>query len=292
MQQKRKIKCVLLLAMSAASAACTALPGVDFPSANQNGRVNFLILHFTSETFAESLRLLTQRTDRPVSSHYLLPEQGDGTYPSNELRIYRLVEEERRAWHAGVSHWGEHHTLNDQSIGIEIVNQSRCVNHAGDVGVSRAEEQTCNFLTYDAEQIDLLINLVAGILERHPDIDPVDVIGHADIAPTRRVDPGPEFPWQKLHEHGIGAWYDDAAVAAYRYQFAAQLPDIADIQAALRTYGYAIDVTGAYDVQTQFVIRAFQMHFRPSAYTGAIDAESVAILYALNDKYRAPDSDD
>jgi N-acetyl-anhydromuramyl-L-alanine amidase AmpD len=91
-----------------------------------------------------------------------------------------------------------------------------------------------------------------------------------------------------LHEHGIGAWYDDDAMVRYRYQFSAGLPDIVDIQSALRTYGYDIDVTGAYDVQTEFVIRAFQMHFRPSAYTGAIDAETVAILYALNDKYWAP----
>ena len=275
--------------MSAAIVGCVASPIVDSPSANQNGRVNFLILHFTSETFAESLRLLTQRTDRPVSSHYLLPEQGDETYPSNKLRIYRLVEEERRAWHAGVSHWGEQHTLNDQSIGIEIVNQSRCVNHEPDGGVSKPEEQTCNYLPYGVEQINLLVELATGILERHPDIDPVDVIGHADIAPTRRVDPGPEFPWQVLYEHGIGAWYDDDAVTRYRYQFAAGLPTITDIQTALETYGYGIDVTGTYDVQTQFVVRAFQMHFRPSAYTGAIDAETVAILYALNDKYRAPD---
>lgn len=291
MRREPKLKRLLLIALSLTIVGCSSLPMVDAPSANQNGRVNFLILHFTSETFAESLRLLTQRTDRPVSSHYLVPEGGDETYPSDAIKVYRLVDEGRRAWHAGVSHWGDHHTLNDQSIGIEIVNQSRCVNHGPDGSVSKPEEQTCNYLAYGEEQIDLLISLVTGILERHPDIDPVDVIGHADIAPARRVDPGPEFPWQILHEHGIGAWYNSDAVTRYWHQFSAGLPDIADIQAALGTYGYRIDVTGVYDVQTQFAVRAFQMHFRPSGYTGTIDAETVAILYALIDKYRAPDAD-
>ena len=278
---------LLLIIVTFAISGCSSLPMVDTPSANQNGRVNFLILHFTSETFAESLRLLTQRTDRPVSSHYLIPENDDETYSSDVLKIYRLVEEERRAWHAGVSHWGGHHTLNGQSIGIEIVNQSRCINHGPGGSVTKPEEQTCNFLPYGDEQIDLLARLIRGILERHPDIDFVDVIGHADIAPTRRVDPGPRFPWHKLYEQGIGAWYDDEIAAAYRYQFAARLPDIDEIQTALHTYGYDIEITGKQDVQTNFVVRAFQMHFRPSAYTGSIDAETVAILYALNDKYRS-----
>jgi len=217
----------------------------------------------------------------------LLPEPGDTTYPDDQLKIYRLVEEGRRAWHAGVSHWGDHQALNDQSIGIEIVNQSRCVDH-GPVGtVSRPDQHSCSFLPYADAQIDILIELVTDILNRYPDIDSVDVIGHADIAPTRRVDPGPKFPWKKLYEHGIGAWYDNDAVTAYRFQFAAELPSVTDVQTALARYGYRIDVTGEYDLQTQFVVRAFQMHFRPSAYTGVVDSETAAILYALNDEYRA-----
>ena len=121
-------------------AGCSAVPMVDVPSANQNTRINHLVLHFTSEDFAESLRLLTQKTDRPVSVHYLVPEPGDATYEGSRLRVYRLVEEERRAWHAGVSHWAGADVLNDTSIGIEIVNRSACVDKDPEASHSTPED--------------------------------------------------------------------------------------------------------------------------------------------------------
>lgn len=268
-------------------AGCTSISVVDVPSANYNSRINYLILHFTSEDFAESLRLLTQRTDRPVSVHYLVPETGDPTYPRKTLKIHRLVTEDRRAWHAGLSHWAGAAALNDTSVGIEIVNQSACVDNVPDTETPTPEDQTCTLLDYREEQIELVIRLAADILERNPDIDPVDVIGHGDIAPTRRVDPGPLFPWKRLYERGIGAWYDDDVYARYREQFAADMPDLAVIQSALEAYGYLIDETGENDVQTRFVVRAFQMHFRPSDFSGVVDTETAAIVFALVEKYRA-----
>jgi N-acetylmuramoyl-L-alanine amidase len=271
--------------------ACSSIPMVDAPSANQNTRINHLVLHFTSEDFAESLRLLSQKTERPVSVHYLVPEPGDPTYGDRRLRVYRLVEEDRRAWHAGVSYWAGADVLNDTSIGIEIVNRSACVDSNPEAPEPTPEDQHCTFLDFPEEQLDLVIRLVKDIATRNPDIDPVDVIGHADIAPGRRVDPGPKFPWKRLYDAGVGAWYDDDTVMKHRQRFKSGLPSAFEVQEALARYGYAVEPTGEFDAQTRFVLRTFQMHFRPSNYSGLIDAETAAILYALNEKYR-PENDE
>lgn len=276
----------LLILLGTMIAGCTSLPIIDVPSLNHNSRVNYLVLHFTSEDFAESLRLLTQRTEYPVSVHYLVPETGDATYDRRTLRIHRLVAENRRAWHAGRSYWAGADALNDTSIGIEIVNRSACANNDPDTESPSPEDQTCNMLAFPHEQVDLVIRLATDILDRNPDIDPVDVIGHGDIAPGRRVDPGPLFPWRRLYDHGIGAWYDDESVARYVKAFSSDFPELRRIQRALNAYGYLIELTGENDVQTRFVVRAFQMHFRPEMTSGQIDNETVAILYALLEKYR------
>lgn len=282
---QRLMTCALLLVI----AGCSSLGMVDVPSQNHNSRIQYLVIHFTSENFAESLRLLTRRTDNPVSVHYLVPEPGDDTYSRSSLRIHRLVPESRRAWHAGRSNWGRADALNDTSVGIEIVNQSACVDNDPDTETPTPEDQTCRFLAYPEEQLALVIKLARDILERNPEIDPVDVIGHGDIATDRRVDPGPRFPWKRLHDAGIGAWYDDDTVAIYRRRFEVAMPDMAATQAALSRYGYLIEETGESDVQTRFVVRSLQMHFRPSDPSGQMDAETAAILFALNDKYRPPE---
>lgn len=258
---------------------------VDVPSANQGSRINYLVLHFTSEHFAESLRLLTQATERPVSVHYLVPEPGDETYDREKLVVYRLVREPRRARHAGLSYWAASQSMNNSSIGIEIVNRSRCENIDPDAETT-PENQDCTFLEFPQEQIELVIRLAKDILERNPDIDPIDVVGHGDIAPHRRLDPGPKFPWRRLYENGIGPWYDDETVARYHTAFERELPDLAMMQRALATFGYRVEETGVNDVQTRFVVRAFQMRFRPAEWTDGIDTETVAILFALLEKYR------
>lgn len=279
------MKSILLAGVTLLTVACSALPMVDVPSANQGSRINYLVLHFTAEDFAESLRLLTQPTDRPVSVHYLVPEPGDETYDRNQLVVYRLVREPRRARHAGVSYWAASQSLNNSSIGIEIVNRSRCEAIDPDAETT-PENQSCTFLEFAEEQVELVIRLAKDILERNPQIDAVDVVGHGDIAPDRRLDPGPAFPWRRLYENGIGAWYDEDTFARYRTAFESQPPDIATLQRALAAYGYRIEATGDNDVQTRFVVRAFQMHFRPAKWNGGIDAETAAILFALLEKYR------
>ena len=276
---------IVVVAASCTLAACSPLRFVDVESETQSSRIDYLVIHFTSADYAESMRVLTQRTERPVSSHYLVPERGDPTYPRQRLRVHRLVDENRRAWHAGQSYWRGEEALNGSSIGIEIVNQSGCM--ATDPGSEPGTPQDrCQFHDFDAEQIDLVIELALDILDRHPRIDPVDVVGHADIASNRRLDPGPTFPWRTLYENGIGAWYDDETVAGYRERFEAEQPDLVLLQRGLNAYGYDIEDTGEYDRQTRVVLRAFQMHFRPSDWSGQPDAETAAIVFALLEKYR------
>lgn len=282
------MKGTLLVCIGSLLAACSTVPMVDVPSANQDSRINYLVLHFTSEDFAESLRLLTQPTSREVSAHYLVPEPGDATYERKDLVVYRLVHERQRARHAGISYWAASQSLNNSSIGIEIVNRSQCEPIDADAE-TRPENQDCTFVEFSEEQIELVIHLAKGILKRNPQIEPVDIVGHADIAPDRRVDPGPSFPWRRLYENGIGAWYDEETVARYLATFQCELPDLATMQRALAAFGYRIEQTGEDDVQTRFVVRAFQMHFRPVNWNGAIDAETAAILFALLEKYR-PDA--
>lgn len=275
------ITCLVVLA-----AGCSPFPVVDDASRYQESRINHLVLHFTSEHFERSLELLTGRGESRVSVHYLVPAPGDETYPHRNLRVYRLVPEERRAWHAGRSYWSGTTSLNDSSIGIEIVNESACVNDDPDTDEPTPDEQVCRLFDYPEAQIDLVIRLAADILKRNEDIAPVDVVGHGDIAPTRRVDPGPRFPWKRLYDNGIGAWYDDETVARYRRQLETFPPGIALVQQALDAYGYPIEETGEDDVQTRFAVRAFQMHFRQSNYDGQVDAETASILFALLEKYR------
>jgi N-acetylmuramoyl-L-alanine amidase len=226
----------------------------------QDSRVLFLVIHFTDETLAESLRILTQQD---VSAHYLVTDE-----PAP--RIYRLVDEDRRAWHAGVSSWGGHAMLNASSIGIEIVNPGRVPQPDGSLA----------FAPYSDAQMDLVLALVKDIVARHR-IRPDRVLGHSDIAPQRRVDPGPLFPWHRLAAEGLVAWPDAARVAAALPGYEQQLPDVAWFQKALARHGFAVPDHGRLDDATRRVIAAFQMKYRPARHDGEPDAETAAQLHAL-----------
>lgn len=277
------IGCVFLLSH------CTSSSVVVVESANQNSRINYLVLHATAEDFAESLRLLTERTANPVSSHYLVPEINDPSYADTELRVYSLVPEQRRAWHAGVSYWAGEEALNNRSIGIEVVNEFDCSGTDVPVEEINLAEVDCFFPDYSAQQIDLLIALIKEILARNPGIAPVEIVGHSDIAIMRKSDPGPKFPWQRLYEEGIGIWPDAEAVTNYRERFKLALPSAELLQSALLALGYQVEITGAWDTQTRFAVRAFQLRFRPAGYSGFLDFESAAILWALLEEYRPRD---
>lgn len=248
----------------------TSFPATGFNERNGEP-VGQLILHYTAAPFASSLRRLTQDG---VSAHYLLPDPQEPSYRAagyDELRAFRLVDEGQRAWHAGVSQWGGRDDLNGCSIGIEIVNLAR-----DDGGV-------LTFPAYAEEQIEVLTALLRDILGRYPQIGPTDILGHSDVAYWRKSDPGPRLPWRGFFEAGIGAWFDPSTRAMYQRRFCVGLPPEVEVERAFQRYGYKpAQNRQAFERRT----RAFQMHFRPRDYCGVLDADTCAILYALNEKYR------
>lgn len=241
-------------------AACAGGPPIDtsYTSVGQDSRVQFLVLHFTNEDFPRSLRILTQGR---VSSHYLVAE--------SPPTIYRLVDESRRAWHAGLSSWKGNTQLNASSIGIEIVNMGL----QGPVEIG-------SFADYPPAQIDAVIELCKDIVKRHG-IPPERVVGHSDIAPQRKVDPGPKFPWHRLAQAGLILWPKAETVAERLPGFQQQLPDVAWFQQQLALHGFAVPANGELDDATRRVIRAFQMKYRPARFDGEPDAETAALLDAL-----------
>ena len=237
-----------------------------------NRRVRFLVIHYTAVDFKASVAALTGPS---VSAHYLVPDPTDKTYIDagfKEMRIFNLVDENERAWHAGVSLWAGRSNLNDTAIGIETVN------------LATENNGTFVFPPYHPEQIDAIKQLAADIIERYPDITPTNVVAHSDISPGRKSDPGAAFPWKALYDAGIGAWYDDATMQKYQAQFSTSLPGKDDIVGRLKTYGYDTSESGTV-LGYRSLIRALQLHFRPSKYDGVVDTETAAILYALVDKY-------
>jgi len=254
----------------------------QYQSANRNERIRFVVIHYTAGNWQQSLDILTKPGKRPVSSHYLIPQTGDATYPANEkLKVYQLVEEHQRAWHAGGSQWEDRHGLNDHSIGIELVNQSWCEQQPNQF---RQQAELCIATDFDPAQLQLLLVLLKDILSRNTDISPTRVLGHSDIVPLRKQDPGSRFPWQWLAANGVGAWYDAAVMQKYWQQLAV-LPEIKTVQRALKLYGYGIKVTGEHDAQSRAYVLAFQRHFVPEQLTGEPDLKTVAVLWALLEKY-------
>lgn len=242
------------------------------PSQNSNQRIQYVIIHYTVSDDEYSLYLLTKGK---VSSHYLIPSQP--TQAHNLPVILQLVPEALRAWHAGDSRWRYHSSLNDSSIGIEIVN----------VGFKVDQNGNRVWAPFNSSQISALIPLVKDIMQRY-NIPPENIIGHSDIAPLRKEDPGRAFPWEALSKQGIGAWPDAKTVANYLSNRSVNEPsNILLLQKALRFYGYAdIPLSGELDTATQKTISAFQMHFRPRNIDGLADAETEAIALALIEKYR------
>ena len=264
--------------------SCSGTKFINVESENYDARVKYLVLHFTSEGFDESMRLLTKKTSRPVSSHYLISNE---IYKGNNPKdgIYQLVEEKYRAWHAGISYWNGERGINDNSIGIEIVNESRCSQSISLLSNYSKLQEKCVFEEYPEDQINKLIYLIKDIVSRNPRIKPKNIVGHSDIAPDRKIDPGPLFPWKVLYQNGIGTWYEDDDLDYFLDQFSKNMPSIKLVQTKLFEYGYDIELSGIADKQTSEVVRAFQLRFRPEKYDGVIDIETAAIIYALNKKY-------
>ncbi|WP_318375741.1 N-acetylmuramoyl-L-alanine amidase [Enterobacter sp.] len=231
-------------------------------------RIKVLVIHYTADDFDASLATLT---DKHVSSHYLIPARPP--LHQGKPRIWQLVPEQDLAWHAGVSFWRGATRINDTSIGIELENRGW-----------QKVAGTKRFTPFEPQQIAALVPLAKNIIHSY-NILPQNVVAHSDIAPQRKDDPGPLFPWQALAQQGIGAWPDDDRVAFYLNGRDPAAPvDQAQLLDLLARYGYEVkpEMTPA---QKKRVIVAFQMHFRPARWDGVADAQSLAIAEALLEKY-------
>ncbi len=231
----------------------------DLPSPNQDDRpagapIDMLILHYTGmKTAREAIERLRDPAAK-VSSHYVVDEDGF---------VLRLVAEERRAFHAGVSYWRGHTELNGRSIGIEIVNPGH----------------EWGYRDFPVLQLAAVCDLCLSILSRHA-IPARNIVAHSDVAPDRKEDPGEKFPWEDLALNGVGVW-------------PAGVPDIGTggvvrdaaglrgVRAALADIGYRVAREGALDPALSSALRAFQRHWRGEAVTGQADSGTLARLLAV-----------
>jgi N-acetylmuramoyl-L-alanine amidase len=218
---------------------------------------SILLLHYTGlESMARAIDWLCL-AGSGVSCHYGIDVDG---------RITQMVAEETRAWHAGESMWAGESDINSASIGIEIHNPGHAFGYPD----------------FPEGQMQAVERLSRDIIARHR-IRPERVLAHSDVAPMRKKDPGEKFPWARLARAGIGHWVRPAPVVAgdEGLGLGAAEPRIAAVQVALRRYGFGIEPTGVIDENTEFVVTAFQRHFRPERVDGRIDRSTIATLERL-----------
>ena len=246
-------------------------------SPNFNARklpVSILVLHYTGMESGAAARERLCDPAAEVSAHWIVYEDG---------RIENLVAEENRAWHAGRGSWNGIADVNSASIGIEIVN--------GGHNVPLADG---SLPPYPDAQILAVIKLAKDIIERHG-IKAQNVVGHSDIAPERKEDPGEHFPWAGLAAAGVGLWpapVDTDETQDTRILFEAGDRDrgISIIQRGLADLGYGASVTGCLDEPTQAIIRAIQRRYRPTKIDGVIDMPVMEIIKRLSEMNRSGNS--
>lgn len=236
-----------------------ALKFTACPSPNHDERtlpITLLVLHYTGMESGEAALKHMCDPAAKVSAHYMVGEDG---------QIFQLVDEDRRAWHAGISSWGGETNINSASIGIEIVNGGH------DFGLP----------DYPDGQIKSVIKLCRDIMTRN-NISDFGILAHSDIAPQRKQDPGEKFPWAKLADNGIGIW-PEVKTKDRRLLFGEnESPkNITVLQTALAFIGYDIKANGKMDPHTDCVIRAFQRRYRSEKIDGLMDIQTMEILTLL-----------
>lgn len=234
---------------------------IQRPSPNHDARtlpLTHVILHYTD--MADGAAALDRLCDpqAKVSAHYFIRRDGG---------CVQLVDDARRAWHAGVSFWRGVRDMNSASIGIELDHDG----HAPDGRMAAFPEV----------QMQALLDLLAEVTARH-DLDRRCVLGHSDIAPGRKIDPGEAFDWRRLAAAGYGIWPDAVPVEPVPALTVGQADKaVLPLQKALAGIGYEISADSLFGVQTEAVIAAFQRHFRPSQVDGQADAETQTLIYAV-----------
>ena len=242
--------------MSSAAQAqnvCRLKPSPNFGARKNGGKVDMLLFHYTGmEDDLQALDWLCN-PESEVSSHYYVHRDGS---------VLQLVDETARAWHAGKAFWHGDEDINSCSIGIEIANAG----HEDFPDVQR----------------DAVIALCKDIIARH-EIPAERVLGHSDVSPGRKIDPGARFPWKAFAEAGVGHWVEPEPIDGGRFfQLGDEGQPIQALQSMLALYGYQVVVTGVFDAQTETVVKAFQLHFRPEKVDGVADVSTITTLYKLS----------
>ena len=232
------------------------------PNFNQRPRgsvIDMLVLHYTGMSSAQSAVKELCDPNKKVSAHYLVDE--DGT-------CFQLVDEANRAWHAGESSWAGNSDVNGWSIGIELVNPGH------EIG----------YRPFPETQMSSLETLVTSILSRHS-IPAHKILGHSDVAPSRKRDPGELFDWHRLAANGIGLWpnqkHDQTSMRGKPLQFGMNGNAVTKLQKQLTHFGYNVEITGNYDHQMKEVVIAFQRHFRSHQIDGVFDSLCLDLLSDL-----------
>ncbi len=231
---------------------------IEAPSPNFDARENIpdmLVLHYTGMETGEGALARLRDPEAKVSSHYLVEEDG---------RIFRLVPEERRAWHAGRSFWKGEQGVNHASIGIEIVNPGH----------------EFGYRPFPQAQIDAVIALVADIRSRWQ-IDDNRILGHSDVAPARKIDPGELFPWKRLAQAGHGVWAEADPAPGDPLVEGAEGVGVFALQAGLTRLGYDCAPSGRFDQSTREIVSAFQRHWVQTRWDGVADGLTRATLMAV-----------
>ena len=231
----------------------------------KDGEPDMILIHYTGmQSGQAALERLTTAASK-VSAHYVVFEDG---------RIVQCVPEAMRAWHAGVSAWAGESDINSRSIGIEIVNPGH----------------EFGYPDYPLRQIAAVIALCKTILTRRGPISADRVLGHSDVAPARKQDPGEKFPWLLLNESGVGHWVRPAPLdlIGTTVQAGDRGEGVTRLQKSLKAYGYDIKGSGIYDELTRDVVTAFQRHFRQAQVDGIADPSTQLTLRALIETRPAP----
>jgi N-acetylmuramoyl-L-alanine amidase len=239
----------------------TTLAHVWLPSLNieprKHGKTpSIILLHYTGMKTAEAACTWLCNPKSKVSCHYLVDEKG---------KIFQMVDETMRAWHAGIASWKGESDINSASIGIEIHNPGH----------------TMDYPDFPLAQMAAIAHLCLDISTRYP-IRPECILGHSDVAPKRKIDPGEKFDWRFLHDRGVGHWVEPIPLKDGPFLRLGDKGDtVRELQSLLASYGYGIDVTSQFDFLTEATVRAFQRHFRKARVDGVADQSTVSTLKSL-----------
>jgi N-acetylmuramoyl-L-alanine amidase len=228
------------------------------PSPNFDARTappDMIVLHYTGMTDGPSALARMRDPQAKVSAHYMVEEDG---------RVFALVPEARRAWHAGRSFWRGETDINACSVGVELVNPGH----------------EFGYRAFAEPQIAALIDLLGEVRSRWT-VPDARILGHSDIAPERKTDPGELFPWRRLAAAGHGLWAEPEASPGAALGPGDEGLGVLALQAGLRRFGYDCEPTGLFDERLSLLLRAFQRHWRPERVDGLADGETRARLVAL-----------